>query len=63
MAKITIEIDSDDENFLRLIAHRHDIIAAIHALTTLRWKHMETVDQAREQVTDRLDGLYELFRD
>jgi hypothetical protein len=63
MAKLTIEIDTDDDNMLRLLAHRHEIIAAIHALTTLRWKHMETVDQAREQVTDRLEGLYELFRD
>ena len=63
MAKITIEIDSDDENFLRLIAHRHEIIAAIHALTTLRWKHIESIDEAQEKVADQLDGLYELFRD
>ena len=63
MAKITIEIDTDDDNMLRLLAHRHEIIAAIHGLTMLRWKHIETVEQARQQVADRLDGLYELFKD
>jgi chorismate mutase len=61
MAKITFEIDADDDNMLRLLAHRHEIIAAIQGLTMLRWKHIETVDEAREQVANCLDGLYELF--
>ena len=61
MAKITIEIDTDDDNMLRLLAHRHEIIAAIHGLTTLRWKHIESIDEAQEKVANQLDGLYELF--
>jgi hypothetical protein len=64
MAKLTIEIDTDnyeDKDILRLISNRDEIISAIQRLTTIRWKHLESVDDARQEVTDCLDGLYEIF--
>jgi hypothetical protein len=61
MAKLTIEIDTNEIDTLKLLAHRDEIISAIHALTVIRWKHIESVDEAREEVRRQLEGLYELF--
>ena len=61
MAKLTIEIDTDEVDLLKLIAHHTEIISAIHSLTVIRWKHIESVEDARQEVFQHLEGLYDLF--
>lgn len=61
MAKVTIEIDTEEVDLLKLIAHHKEVISSIHALTAIRWKHIESVDDAEDTVRENLDGLYDLF--
>jgi len=64
MAKVIIELDTDnpvDEQLLRHITHHQDISIFIDRIKCLRWKHIESVEKARESVADILSPIYDLF--
>lgn len=64
MAKIVIEIDSDnieDSDLLKLITHKDLVLATIFRLNSIRWKHIENADHAREAVGEIISPFFNLF--
>lgn len=64
MAQIIIDIEQDEADFLlKLIAHRHEIRVAIWELQTLRWKHIESLEDAEQQIQHIIEDLPQLTND
>ena len=66
MAKITIELETEqfeDEQILRMLSRRTDIMVAISELINIRWKHIESIDQAERQVRDIVEPFYGVFNE
>jgi hypothetical protein len=66
MAKLTIELDTDvfeDEQILRMLSRRTDIMVAITELINIRWKHIESIEHAERQVRDIVEPFYGFFND